>query len=83
MKGRRLTPAELEELFDRMQEEELKAYIESHPRASPEEILAHVGVTFDPEIWNASLEEMPDVQRKLATLSNPEERKKWGFRHDG
>jgi hypothetical protein len=47
------TPAELEELIGRM-----KAYVDAHPNASPEQTLAEFGIPFDADLWNAQITDL-------------------------
>lgn len=77
-----ITDAELAELGALLFDQELKDYIDAHPDAKPEEILAHFGLPFDSIIWNDALAEKPDLVRKFQTSPNPRDRKYWSFRRD-
>lgn len=42
----------------RPNDEELLRYIEAHPDASPQQVLAHFGFPYDPKLWARSVREV-------------------------
>lgn len=68
---------EVERLTHLLESRELLEYIETHPEQSPEQVLAHFGVPFDPELWNETIAKERETAEQLRTSPNPRDRT-WG-----
>lgn len=78
MKGWDQTPEEQALALDaesaQLTDQALREYINAHPNATPQEILAHFGVPFDRGLYEAVLALNPDTVAKLRTSPNPNDR---------
>jgi hypothetical protein len=55
-------------------DEAIYHYIDEHPEASPQEVLAHFGIEFNREEWRKTLKAIPKTVERLRQSTNPYDR---------
>ena len=82
MKRCKASPGQLDELTAALLDQELLEYINTHPNATPEEIIEHFGIPFRKELWNDTLVKHPNLLERMQQSPNPLDRKNWRIRRD-